>query len=323
MSGILPSDIENGISYEECFKQVMNVLKGRKIIGHSIDSDFKVFGGIKFQNLLKREYYIKLINDQIKSLQKVRNKHEKNSQSNSMNNENTEKNKNSSNNKLSKEAKIASKKIRDLKRLLNKLGKASYNNSESTAKKLAYLSNDSYFFDTAKCDLLHKDIKKPFGLKFLLELFLGIQIQEGSHDSIQDSVATMALYRCMIPEIQHWIKQEKLRKKLNTQNKDNTDKKSEENASNNKKSKQKTFDFDKMMNEKNDVEMSLRNRKSRKRGTFVNYAYKMELGTENIPTMGATRNNDDMQQNKEKKGNCKSNTIVTDQNAYRNFLFDC
>ena len=197
------------------------------------------------------------------------------------------------------------------------------------AKKLKYLSNEnSYFFDTAKCDLYHKDIRKPFGLKFLLELFLGIHIQGSEHDSIQDAVATMALYRCMIPEIQHWTNEKKLKKKENKelhQNKQekNKDKdKGKQKQKNNdvrmkkdnkKQAKTKTFSFRK---DKNGNYVNRRNTRNKEK--IVNYAYKMDFSTDDIPTFGSQMEKDEEKGNDSDNDNTGEDDDVYVKNAIRN-----
>ncbi|KAK8846515.1 hypothetical protein IAR55_005601 [Kwoniella newhampshirensis] len=63
--------------------------------------------------------------------------------------------------------------------------------------KVLLLSHPSPLIrDTQKCKMLREKAKnKHPGLKRLAELELGIQIQKGSHSSVTDARATMALYR--------------------------------------------------------------------------------------------------------------------------------
>lgn len=84
-------------------------------------------------------------------------------------------------------------------------------------KTKAVNNKGKWYFDTAKCELLHNDLQRPRGLKYCLELFLGVHIQSEEHDSVIDALSTMMLYRAILPEIaalkiqqkKKWLKMKK------------------------------------------------------------------------------------------------------------------
>eukprot|EP01084_Bolivina_argentea_P207123 353456_1 len=101
VTGITRQDlVEYGITFEQCRKDIIKLLKGKKLVGHAIDNDFAV---IKCANILKKNFY-----------------------SNIGMNAN-------GNDELSK---------RKQRKILHRKG------------------NESWFFDTAKCELLHENLNR-------------------------------------------------------------------------------------------------------------------------------------------------------------------
>ena len=117
ITGITRRDlIEHGLPFQECQREIVELLKGRKIVGHAINNDFAV---MRCAKVLKQNFH----------------------------------------------------------------------------------GIGSWFFDSAKCELLHDDLSRPRSLKFLLELFLGVHIQSKQHDSVIDALSALTLYRAILPEI--------------------------------------------------------------------------------------------------------------------------
>jgi len=83
-------------------------------------------------------------------------------------------------------------------------------------KNLNHFDESKWIFDILTCPLFHDDIQKPKSLKFLTELFLGVHIQSSTHDSVQDAISAMALYRALLLEIQHYLAKQKIKKKVLT-----------------------------------------------------------------------------------------------------------
>ena len=145
ITGITKDDIDKGIPLTKCLREVYNIMKGKRIIGHDLRHDFNV---LKFKDKLVRYNANKLID------------------------------------KKKKDGKLNGKQIK-------KVFKSHING----------VNRESFIFDTAKCSLLNGDLNRPRSLKFMVELFLGIIIQGNIHDSVKDAIATMALYRAILPEL--------------------------------------------------------------------------------------------------------------------------
>merc|ERR1712039_1089723 len=123
VSGVERNDLEKyGKPFDVVQKEVLRILKGRRIVGHSLDNDLKVLRCTdeldkKWRQLSRKELTA-----------------------------------------LKKKAKTSKESLRALKtKAVNNKGK--------------------WYFDTAKCELLHNDLQRPRGLKYCLELFLGVHIQ--------------------------------------------------------------------------------------------------------------------------------------------------
>ena len=158
ITGITKEDlVKYGITFEQAQREIIALLKGKKIIGHAIDNDFKA---MQCSNILKKNFYDGAVGGD------------------------------DDDEKVSK---------RKMKRMHMKK------------------RNEAWFFDTATCELLHEDLEKPFSLKFLLELFLGVHIQSNEHDSVIDAISTMVLYRAILPEIKAKSLDER-KKKMKSEN---------------------------------------------------------------------------------------------------------
>lgn len=211
ITGISAKDLsELGISFNQCQHEIQQLLKGRKIIGHGLENDFSV---IKCKSELQKQYFIQLL--QMNKKYKLQKRNEKQMEFQF---------KQSTDYFFDDEQQSFSK--RKLKKLMNNKRR-----------------RNDFYFDTARCSLLNNDVRRPRSLKFLTELYLGIHIQGEVHDSVQDAIASIALYRAILPEILYFEKKNKMKiVQFREENENRARNEKILNAENLKKMKQEKYD---------------------------------------------------------------------------------
>lgn len=163
VSGITPEDLATqGMGFDTCMDEVFEVMKGRRVVGHSLSNDWAVLGSLK--DRLRCAFY-----------------------------------------------------------QMHVAGTAAHTCSSSdldmSAKARAIakhrLADSDWIWDSASIAPLHgyagaMPVAKPGrfvrrrALRHLCELFVGIHIQSGEHDSVQDSLSAMLLFKCLRPETGRW-----------------------------------------------------------------------------------------------------------------------